>query len=819
MLQRETRQNVEHYKRLRTQQTRIFKSKKRRFEESDEQLMEQLSQSGKSRQFYKMLKKTKGGFTSNVAMCRDEEGNILTDEREKCREHQNQTHHPFIDFKAAYDTIDRTELWNTMQQYGFPGKLVHLLRATMDGVLCKNLPELQKLDLAYNSLESFDFIILDQVGSLTSLEVDVSHNMISTLGTIENSTDKSSYFNDEHMQPTIYSNIRSLDFSNNNISKILPGYFRPSALSLMNLVLSHNKLSSIKREVFESLSQLNCLDFSNNVISEIEYDTLHNMQNLQIFKLSHNILSDVPAEIFRSSIRLRVLELDHNNLKYLPDNLLFSNGLERLNVSHNLLTKIPVSSMSNMAAMTLCELDLSHNLIEAVHINDLSNKFRSLAWLDLSHNQLLRVEDATFVSLPRLSILNLSHNNKLKIMEKAFVGLQDSLLELILTNIRLTNVPELSNPTLRSLKISHNVLTSIPPELAANITSLRELDLSENDLTNVPLITHSLTNLKSLSLSGNPITSLFNTSFAGTYDTLEYLDISNLNINYFEFGILNKLRYLRSLKISTFPSFPNFNIPRIIQNVKNLREIWIEAAKSTNSSIDRIKTPSAASKQAKPDAYAMTDLHREMEGILPRKLQSIIFGGGGFNRLSDSLLKGFQSATLRFRLHNTSIVALPENFFLNVGKHVRAISVSIDNDNNELQSIPNPNTAPYLALPEHIFLTKLQISGIILNCDCKIGWIEFWQRKRRQYLCPANPSAETSFTNILKHSSLLTFVERSDCSDSANELRRTLCRNKNNDTLLDVLKKDLECGWGSSSHRLGIVPATTFVLVFVVLLF
>uniref|UniRef100_A0A3F2YVY1 Reverse transcriptase domain-containing protein n=1 Tax=Anopheles dirus TaxID=7168 RepID=A0A3F2YVY1_9DIPT len=56
---------------------------------------------------------------------------------QKCREHQIPTHHLFIDFKAAYDTIDRTELWNIMQQYGFPGKLVRLLKATMDGVQCK----------------------------------------------------------------------------------------------------------------------------------------------------------------------------------------------------------------------------------------------------------------------------------------------------------------------------------------------------------------------------------------------------------------------------------------------------------------------------------------------------------------------------------------------------------------------------------------------------------------------------------------------------------------------------------------------------------
>ena len=43
MLQRETRQNVEDYSRLRRQQTRLFQDKKHTFEESDEQLMPQLS--------------------------------------------------------------------------------------------------------------------------------------------------------------------------------------------------------------------------------------------------------------------------------------------------------------------------------------------------------------------------------------------------------------------------------------------------------------------------------------------------------------------------------------------------------------------------------------------------------------------------------------------------------------------------------------------------------------------------------------------------------------------------------------------------------
>ena len=46
------------------------------------------------------------------------------------------THHVFIDFEAAYYTVDREQLWQGIHEYGFPDKLTWLIKATVDQVMC-----------------------------------------------------------------------------------------------------------------------------------------------------------------------------------------------------------------------------------------------------------------------------------------------------------------------------------------------------------------------------------------------------------------------------------------------------------------------------------------------------------------------------------------------------------------------------------------------------------------------------------------------------------------------------------------------------------
>jgi sorting nexin-29 len=56
---------------------------------------------------------------------------------EKTLEFQIETHHLFIDFKPAYDKVNRNQLYKAMLELGMPPNLVRLTQATMQGTTAK----------------------------------------------------------------------------------------------------------------------------------------------------------------------------------------------------------------------------------------------------------------------------------------------------------------------------------------------------------------------------------------------------------------------------------------------------------------------------------------------------------------------------------------------------------------------------------------------------------------------------------------------------------------------------------------------------------
>jgi hypothetical protein len=78
--------------------------------------------------------------------------------------------------------------------------------------------------------------------------------------------------------------------------------------------------------------------------------------------------------------------------------------------------------------------------------------------------------------------------------------------------------------------------------------------------------------------------------------------------------------------MSTYPKINNFNIPKVLDNVENLRYLWIEAPQSNPSSDGK-------------GGGSSVDLKREMEGRLPLKLKNITISGKGFTKLAENIFK------------------------------------------------------------------------------------------------------------------------------------------------------------------------------------
>ncbi|XP_076287788.1 leucine rich repeat containing G protein-coupled receptor chaoptin isoform X3 [Lasioglossum baleicum] len=630
----------------------------------------------------------------------------------------------------------------------------------------QNLPDLKFLDLAYNDLTEFDFASFDQVGTLSTFKVNASHNEIPKLWI--NST---TFTPPTTIGGSIQSNIKVIDFSYNNISDIMKYYFKPVEYSLTHLYLSHNQLMNVTQGIFGNMPHLQWLDLSHNELTEIDFDSFRNTKNIQVLSLAWNNILEIPSEALKPLKKLRIVDLSHNRLKALPDNIFADANIESLDLSHNQFMRLPIKSMSLSSTSSLSMLDMSWNTLSGIHTTDAIFRLRSLTWLDLSYNRLVRLDDGVFSDMHHLSHLDLSHNKQLLLESRGrtFHGLEDSLLYLDLSNISLLSVPDLPLRRLQTLYLAHNELASIPPEMASNLTSLHYLDLSANDLTVVPLITHTLPELKTFSLADNPITAVTNTSFLGIADSLEELDIRRLALSTFESGALCKATKLRKLHITAYNGVKNFNFPNILEYNHGLRHLVI-------------------------DVQNDTDLEKEMKGRFPYKLFNITLTGQALKNINTEILHGIRSPHLHFGMFNTSVSTVPKKMFDNA-EWVRNVTIHVHH--SDVRTLHNPSNGYKPGVPGKRFLLRLTVRGNYFTCDCDIGWMETWQRKHRQYQ-EDRCSTFSEFKNFERNEEDDVF----DCWNNEwdDDLRESFCLNKNNVSVLEALKTDLECGWGAASY-------------------
>ncbi|XP_071078269.1 toll-like receptor 9 isoform X3 [Desmodus rotundus] len=219
---------------------------------------------------------------------------------------------------------------------------------------------------------------------------------------------------------------------------------------------------------------------------ELEAPYKVNCAWLFLTSVPHFSASDPQGNITDLSLRCNRIRHLHNS------DFAALSGLKRLDLKWN----CPPSSLSTMqwachmtiepntflAVPTLEDLNLSYNNITTVPA--LPHSLRNLS---LSHTNILAIDPSSFRGLHALSHLYMDGNcyyknpcgRAVQVAPGALLGLRH-LIHLSLKYNNLTAVPRRLPPSLRTLLLSYNRITSLGPKDLANLTALRVLDVGGN---------------------------------------------------------------------------------------------------------------------------------------------------------------------------------------------------------------------------------------------------------------------------------------------------------------------------------------------------
>lgn len=235
--------------------------------------------------------------------------------------------------------------------------------------------------------------------------------------------------------------------------------------------------------------------------------------HMRIMNLANNKFGDnVPEGIVQAltqSVKLRDLDLSGNKIKNFPDELNNNRDLEIINLFDNKLSSI------NITSTLIHTVNLGHNLFPSV-----PNIPANVTTLGYSYN-ILEQFNESFPNITNLINLSLNQCN-LKCISPTLCCTNMKRIELSMNN--LSEVPDISQlaPQLETIDLSDNFLKTFP-----NFpTTIKEINLSGNQITEIPSTVQSLTSLTKLNVSHNQIT-----EFPALADSIVFIDASHNQID------------------------------------------------------------------------------------------------------------------------------------------------------------------------------------------------------------------------------------------------------------------------------------------------
>ena len=400
------------------------------------------------------------------------------------------------------------------------------------------------------------------------------------------------------------SSVITLDLSGNNLLSLSPKIRMLQSLTILNLsknmlkeiprelvdlinleelYLSHNKLVNYPIEIYFKLVRLRRWDISHNKILEVRVEsnqTLLNetgnwdasmglMKQLEVFETRKNKISKMPHGLENCNALIRI-DLSCNKISCIPDGIGHLYNLQYINFSDNRIKSIPKTCKlwSNIE-----EINLEKNTIECFPSKELTYGWRnSLQYMNLGCNKIREVPDSIRY-LTKAKVFICKKNNISMVSDLISKAIE--LKELDLSYNQLIDLPVaiFNCKRLKKVNLDSNRLRRIPSGVC-HLFYLEELSIKSNELETLGGI-GSLVSLNFLDASCNRLNKLPTELYQR--DTLSHLILSNNGIDHLSDKISN-LKNLEKIDLS-FNRLRTF--PLELQDLEALKYILLNNNQAT----------------------------------------------------------------------------------------------------------------------------------------------------------------------------------------------------------------------------------------------
>ncbi|XP_033746998.1 leucine-rich repeats and immunoglobulin-like domains protein sma-10 [Pecten maximus] len=295
-------------------------------------------------------------------------------------------------------------------------------------------------------------------------------------------------------------------------------------LELENIGLQH-----LSCDVFINVEQeLTILNLDNNMLTHFPACSVNNLYHLRMLTLSKNFLTCIPGHSVPSS--LQHLDVSYNQIYTLSSaistDVYNKNQLKTFNIRGNKLHRISKNELQQFSSLE--NLDARENLLDYIQPRSFVTSGGHLTTIDLSQNQLSGDVWPCLEHLQQVTNLNLSHNQIDRVDDNVVSNMENLQTFDISYNLVSEVGPAFGHQqTLRTVLFHHNVITKVTEDIFAAGTRFRywfDLDLSFNLLVSVDLtipdclyctllVHHNKLHMMRLSSNQNSTFSLIDISF------------------------------------------------------------------------------------------------------------------------------------------------------------------------------------------------------------------------------------------------------------------------------------------------------------------